>query len=510
MASTDSIDNNIIERLEARSYDIFQEPLIYLLPICIVDQNPSITLEKALEPLISTLPNLQKHISTTKQRCKNPADGLTQDESASIMLYSMNSQPMEQCLYYVLNSALRSGDRRKLKPWLLYLSLLAKALSRLPSIAAVVHRQVQIGLTEKYPIEKTFVWWAFSLCILSLDIYQSNEHLTKTQTCTIFTIECRFGKDIRKHSYFPNEDQILLMAGSEFKVISSMKNETNQNIIYLKEIQSNNPLLQFSNISNQEEILSASSLLNISDMNVQSRSETQLIPKYIDHQLKLQKKIQKYSKNSPIDLVNENLNDQDIPLVIQHAIFNKQCTVLRLDENCITSEGATTLAESLHNNRTLVGLNLCANRLFDNGIRPFVQLLSDNYPVLQKLHLGSNEISNEGVLLLSEMLKTNTKLTVLWLDSNRISDEGIYFLANTLIHCNRTLQELSLSNNKLITSLSVPCFIEICQKNQSLTWLDISDCSLTKQDNQRLKFISNGNQHSVLQLDTEESDCFVS
>ncbi|CAF1391658.1 unnamed protein product [Rotaria magnacalcarata] len=226
------------------------EPLTYLLPICIVDQNPSITLEKVLEPLISTLPNLQKYISTTKQRCKNPADELTQDESASIMLYSMDSQTMEQCLYYARNSALRS---------------VAKALSLLPSISAVVHRQVRIGLTEKYPIEKTFVWWTFSLCTLFLDIYQSNEHLIKTQTCTIFTLECRFGKDIRRHSCFPNEDQILLMAGSEFKVISSMKNDKNQNIIYLKEIQSNNPLLQFSNISNQEEILSASYLLNISD-----------------------------------------------------------------------------------------------------------------------------------------------------------------------------------------------------------------------------------------------------
>ncbi|CAF1551511.1 unnamed protein product, partial [Rotaria sordida] len=163
-----SINDDMVKRLEARSYDIFQEPLTPLTPICIHDQKSIISLEQAVEPLISILPNLQTFVSIAKEKCENPSDGLTQDESASIMLYSMDWQPMEQCLYYVLNAILRCNDREKLKPWLLYLTLFIRALSRLPSISVIVYRQVQIGLTERYPIEKTFIWWTFSLCTLSL------------------------------------------------------------------------------------------------------------------------------------------------------------------------------------------------------------------------------------------------------------------------------------------------------------------------------------------------------
>ncbi|CAF3258630.1 unnamed protein product [Rotaria sp. Silwood2] len=505
-----SINDDMVKRLEARSYDIFQEPLTPLIPIYIHNQKSSIPLETAVEPLMSILPNLQTFVSIAKEKCEDPADGLTQDESASIMLYSMDWQPMEQCLYYALNATLRSNDREKLKPWLLYLTLFIRALSRLPSISVIVYRQVQIGLTERYPIGNTFIWWAFSLCTLSLDIYQSHEYLNKTNTHTIFTIECHSGKDIRKHSYFSNEDQILLMAASEFKVMSSVKKTDNQNILYLKEIQSNEPLLQFSNLLNEQEILSASLLLNLSNRNIQSKSRIETVQKYIDRSLKLQNKIEQYSKHSSIELINENLDDLDISLIIQHAIIKKQCTILRLDKNYITFDGITILVNTLYNNNTLIGLNLNSNRLCDKGLYPFVKLLSDNHSVLQKLHLGSNRISNEGAKLLAEMLKTNKTLTVLWLDCNRISDEGVHFLANTLVHHNKTLQELCLKRNKLITSLSVPYFIDIFQHNQSLTRFDISNCSLSKEDNRCLQNMSNGNEDFILQLDTEEADCVIS
>jgi Ran GTPase-activating protein (RanGAP) involved in mRNA processing and transport len=167
------------------------------------------------------------------------------------------------------------------------------------------------------------------------------------------------------------------------------------------------------------------------------------------------------------------------------------------------------LANTLHNNNTLIGLNLYSNRLFDKGLHPLVRTLSINHSVLQKLHLGSNRISNEGALLLAEMLKTNTMLTVLWLDSNRIGNEGVHCLANVLIHQNKTLQELSLKKNKLINTLSIQYFIDLCQSNQTLTELDISECSLTNEDNRRLVSISNKAKHFIFRLDIEEGDCVI-
>jgi Ran GTPase-activating protein (RanGAP) involved in mRNA processing and transport len=300
------------------------------------------------------------------------------------------------------------------------------------------------------------------------------------------------------------------MAASKFQIISSLKNNNDQHIIYLKEIPSVYPLLQLTHVSNRSEILSASLLLNISETSIQSRSRVETIEKYIDRLLKLQMKISNYPLYSSIDLTKENLDDQDISLIIQHAIIKKQCSILRLDKNLITSEGITILVNSLHKNNTLIGLNLYSNRLFDKGLYPLVKLLSNNYSVLQKLHLGSNKISNEGALLLSEMLKTNTILTVLWLDNNRISDEGIHFLSNALIHQNKTLKELSLKKNKFITSLSLPYFIEILQYNQSLTQLDITKCSLTRKDNQYLENLSNENKRFLFELDMEQDDCVIS
>lgn len=498
-----TINDDMVNRLKLRSNDILKEPLTHILPIYIPDNKSTISLETAIEPLISLLPNIQKFVCIAKEKCENPNDGLTVDESASIMLYTMDWQPIEECFYHVFNSTLRCNDREKLKPWFLYLQLFLKALSHFPSVSQTVYHQIEYDLIEKYPLGKKFTWWSFSLCSLSLNNYQPYTTFNETNSRTIFIIECFSGKDIRKHSYYSNENEIVLMSASEFKVISSLKNTNGQHIIHLKEIQSNH-------FSNKQEILSANLLLNISNRNIQSRSRVETIEKYIDRILKLQNKIEKYPLNSSIDLTHENLDDQDISLIIQHAIIKKQCSILRLDQNFFTSEGISILTNSLYNNKTLIGLNLHSNRLFDKGIYPLGKLLSNNYSTIQKLHLGSNRISNHGVLLLAEMLKTNTILTVLWLDSNRITDEGVHYLTNALIHHNKTLQELSLKKNKFITSLSIPYFNDIFQNNQSLIEIDLTDCGLTKQDNRHLQNLSNENKYFKVSTDTQENDCSIS
>ncbi len=68
-----------------------------------------------------------------KQNCNNPEDNLTPDESASIMLYSMEWSSREKSFYFILNKSLRSENRQLLKPWFLYLRLFLHALSKLPS-----------------------------------------------------------------------------------------------------------------------------------------------------------------------------------------------------------------------------------------------------------------------------------------------------------------------------------------------------------------------------------------
>jgi len=238
-----SEEENETQRI-LRFSDIAKEPLEILMPIGGYEEMPIVPLEIAVEPLISFLPSVKSYAYVAKQRCKDPpADDLTIDESASIMLYSMGWKPLDKCLYVALNATLRSPDRDKLEPWFLYLKLLLTALSRLPSTHQHVYRGVKLDLSAQYQIGQTIVWWGFSSCTTSINVLQSELFLGKTGTRTMFSIDCDSGKDIRKHSYFPLEDEVLLLAATQFKVIGCLDIGNGFHQIQLKETKPPFPLL---------------------------------------------------------------------------------------------------------------------------------------------------------------------------------------------------------------------------------------------------------------------------
>ncbi|CAF3358188.1 unnamed protein product, partial [Rotaria socialis] len=72
-----------------RISDVDKEPQQMLMPIQGYNQMPLMSLEEAVQPLVPILPAVQDYAYMAKEKCKKPADGLTHDESASIMLYSM-------------------------------------------------------------------------------------------------------------------------------------------------------------------------------------------------------------------------------------------------------------------------------------------------------------------------------------------------------------------------------------------------------------------------------------
>ena len=101
-----------IDQRVSRISDLAHEPTGTYVPITGYANEPTVSLENAVEPLVSFLPTISHNAARAKRKCKNPPrDGLTLDESASIMLYSMEWDPHNQCLYIVLNETLRSGDR---------------------------------------------------------------------------------------------------------------------------------------------------------------------------------------------------------------------------------------------------------------------------------------------------------------------------------------------------------------------------------------------------------------
>ncbi|CAF4684890.1 unnamed protein product, partial [Rotaria socialis] len=202
-----------------------------------------VSLEEAVEPLISILPDVQRQAYVAKENCDNPADGLTQDESASIMLYTMIWEPVDECLYYVLNRILRSEGRRRLTPWHLFLRLFINALFRLPLLSTTVYRGVPLDLSMQYREGETIVWWGFSDCTTSVNVLQSEQFLGKTGHRTMFAIKSHSGRDIHRHSNYEAENAVLLMAGTQFKVISCLT-QGDLHIIQLEETIPPLPLVQ--------------------------------------------------------------------------------------------------------------------------------------------------------------------------------------------------------------------------------------------------------------------------
>ena len=113
--------------------DIRHEPKQIIEPISGLEQEPLVSLEEACQSLENILgTELKLYITVAKANSKEPRNGLTQDESASIYLYTMGWNETENSLYAVLNQTLCSADNTKFQPWLKYLKLFFTALFKLP------------------------------------------------------------------------------------------------------------------------------------------------------------------------------------------------------------------------------------------------------------------------------------------------------------------------------------------------------------------------------------------
>ncbi|CAF4979794.1 unnamed protein product, partial [Rotaria sp. Silwood1] len=88
----------------------------------------------------------------------------------------------------------------------------------------------------------TIVWWGFSSCTTAVNVLNSNQFLGAKGDRTMFTLHCLSAKDIRKHSYYPAEDEVLLMPATQFEVIGCL-NQGDLHIIQLEETRPPHPLL---------------------------------------------------------------------------------------------------------------------------------------------------------------------------------------------------------------------------------------------------------------------------
>ena len=241
MASKDAhADSSSTQRFT----DISGEHRRMMAPIAGYEKMPLVSIDKAIEPLVHHVAEVERMVWTVKLNCLSPAHGLTSDESASIMLYTLEWKTRETSFYFIFNKCLRGVDRGKLKPWFHYLKLLVFSLSKLPRNTRPVYRGVKEDLRDAYPTGSTFVWWGFSSCTVTMDVLSHEDFLGTTGARTIFNIESDSGRDISQHSMIPTEDEVVLLAARQFRVISALHPAKDLHIIQVREIEPPFPLLE--------------------------------------------------------------------------------------------------------------------------------------------------------------------------------------------------------------------------------------------------------------------------
>ncbi|CAF4036376.1 unnamed protein product, partial [Rotaria sordida] len=223
---------------KTRFTDLYNEPVDHLLsPIKGYQDKPLVSLMEAIEPVSKVFNEIEDNVLVALHNCQSPADGLNQQESASIHLYTMEFDS-GLSLYVVLNESLRAENRGDLKPWFSYLKLFLTALHKLPSQSRRVWRGVRdVDLSSKYKTGTKFAWWGVSSCTADMQLLESEKFLGKHGQRTLFSIECINGKSVSAHSYFKNtENEIILMPGSYFEVLGQLNPAPELHIIELKEI----------------------------------------------------------------------------------------------------------------------------------------------------------------------------------------------------------------------------------------------------------------------------------
>ncbi|CAM4797683.1 unnamed protein product [Rotaria magnacalcarata] len=370
---------------------------------------PLVSLETATDPLIPYVPEIAHMVDAVRRNLIEPKDGLTNDESASIMLYSMQRIPKECSFYHALNKTLRDINREKLiLPWLLYLRLFMTALAKIPLTSGEqVYRGIKKDLRQYYRIE-------FEV-ISTLDTGHA-----------LYTIQL---KEIQNR--FPHAPPILPAHATTIAKKTCHINEKME------------PASQASTMQKEE-------------------SQKQ------EHSSDLEKKVQKLTDADVQRIIDESLvrkqcteldmswnkiTDYGVSLIAKALKKNQTLLTLDLKGNDIDEIGAEYFADVLRHNKTLTTLNLGGDLFFgynsigDTGVKYIADALQQNQ-TLTTLDIGSNQIGDIGAEYVANALKENTTLISLNVFENQISEIGAEHLGHALKQ-NSTLKTLNLAINKI-------------------------------------------------------------
>lgn len=201
----------------------------------------------------------------------------------------------------------------------------------------------------------------------------------------------------------------------------------------------------------------------------------------------LEELIDNAQTSSLVNLNGETINDDDIDIVINTALITKQCQSLILSNNNLTENSIRKLSIPLSSNVALRILRISNNHLSDSAMKVLSEALKIRNLTLEELILSSNEISDQGLIYLSDMLIINDTLIVLGLQENKITDKSVKYLSNVIQFKNKVIKEISLYSNRSITDASVDDMANMLQNSQSLKRFWLWDCQISEKGIEKLQ-----------------------
>uniref|UniRef100_UPI00398F5772 nucleotide-binding oligomerization domain-containing protein 1-like n=1 Tax=Pristiophorus japonicus TaxID=55135 RepID=UPI00398F5772 len=151
-------------------------------------------------------------------------------------------------------------------------------------------------------------------------------------------------------------------------------------------------------------------------------------------------------KTIALELDNNNINDYGVKELI--PCFSK-LRVIRLNANQITDDGVQVLTEELKKYKIVQFLGLYKNQITDTGAQ-YVSTLINECPSLIKLTIGYNKITSEGGKMLAQAVQKSQTMKHIWMWGNQIGDSGAVAFAKALRN-HPSLKELSLAANGIST-----------------------------------------------------------
>ena len=121
----------------------------------------------------------------------------------------------------------------------------------------------------------------------------------------------------------------------------------------------------------------------------------------------------------------------DAGAIIVSAMLSNKVTKLDLSFDSICDDGVISISNCLKSNCTLQELNLSRNDITDEGAKKLAESLKIN-KVLQTLDISFNNISNNGAIAIGDHLKDNVTLKELDLSNNMITCEGAKMVCHAL------------------------------------------------------------------------------